>query len=45
MTTWVDDRGVVHFRPDIYGRDRRAMARWQCPGGRDVTSIPRQCHG
>jgi murein L,D-transpeptidase YcbB/YkuD len=22
MTAWVDDTGIVHFRPDIYGRDR-----------------------
>lgn len=23
MTAWVDERGVLQFRPDIYGRDRR----------------------
>jgi murein L,D-transpeptidase YcbB/YkuD len=31
MTTWVDDGGIVHFRADIYGRDRSAMTRFGCP--------------
>jgi murein L,D-transpeptidase YcbB/YkuD len=25
MTTWVDDDGIVQFRPDVYGRDAEAI--------------------
>ena len=26
MTTWLDDQGLVRFRPDVYGRDARALS-------------------
>ena len=31
FTAWVDDDDVIHFRDDIYGRDRAARAWVGCP--------------
>jgi L,D-transpeptidase YcbB len=31
FTAWVGPNGAVHFRPDIYGRDRAALERHDCP--------------
>ncbi len=29
LTSWVDDEGMLHFRPDIYGRDARLLETMQ----------------
>lgn len=30
MTSWVTEDGTVQFRPDVYGRDAKAMSQFLC---------------